>query len=42
MDKVNWLVVENIAVLIAVCFLVWATGSGWWWLLLLFMNTTKE
>jgi hypothetical protein len=36
-DK-KWPIIENIAILAAVCFLVWATGSGWWALLMLGMN----
>lgn len=35
-----WLYIENIAILAAICFLVWLTGSGWWALLLLACNTT--
>ena len=37
----GWAVVENIALLAAMCFLVWLTGSGWWVLLLLFANVPK-
>ena len=37
-----WAVVENIAVLVAICFLVWLTGSGWWALLVLFINTPTK
>lgn len=36
MDK--WAYIENIAVLAAVCFLVWATKNGWWCLLLAWVN----
>jgi hypothetical protein len=42
MHKVNWSVIENIGIVAAICFLLYATDTGWWWLLLLFMNTTKE
>ena len=38
MNDKSWLIIENIAILVAVCFLVWATGSGWWALLILGMN----
>lgn len=39
MSRTAWLVLENIALLAAMCFLVWATGNGWWCLLALFLNT---
>lgn len=34
--------IENIAILAAVCFLVWATDSGWWALLMLWVNYPKK
>lgn len=34
----GWAVVENIALLAAMCFLVWFTDSVWWVLLLMFAN----
>ena len=38
----KWAALENIAILAAICFLVWVTGSGWWALLMLFCNTPKS
>ena len=37
-----WYTVENIVILVAICFLVWLTGSVWWVLLVFLMNTTFE
>ena len=44
MSAWGWAIVENIALLAAMCFLVWHTDSAWWALLLIFLNyrTTKE
>ena len=39
MSDYAWSVVENIVVLIAMCFLIWLTDTYWWVLLLLFMNS---
>jgi hypothetical protein len=38
MTDYGWSIVENIALLAAMCFLVWLTGSGWWALMLLLAN----
>ncbi len=38
MSSFGWMVIENIAILASVCFLVWLTGSGWWVLMAMFMN----
>lgn len=35
------LVIENIALIAAMAFLVWATSSGWWVLLCLFGNSSS-
>ena len=40
MNDFGWAVIENIAILAAICFLVWLTNSYWWVLLVLFMNST--
>jgi hypothetical protein len=32
---------ENVAIVAALCFLVWVTGSAWWALLLLLINYPK-
>lgn len=37
-----WYTIENIAILVAICFLVWLTGSAWWVLLVFLMNMTTE
>ena len=37
-----WYTVENCVILVAICFLVWLTGSAWWVLLVFLMNTTTE
>ncbi len=42
MSNYGWLVLENIAILAAVCFLVWQTDSAWWVLLCGFMNYIKK
>jgi hypothetical protein len=42
MTDYGWLVLENVALLGAMCFLVWLTGSYWWVLLLLFTNLPKK
>jgi hypothetical protein len=39
MSDIGWMVLENIAILAVICFLVWSTGSGWWVLLVLGMNS---
>lgn len=41
MSPIGWAVMENIALLAALCFLVWFTDSWWWALILLFMNSIK-
>ncbi len=41
MSDVAWAVLENIAILSAICFLVWLTSSGWWVLLVLLCNRFK-
>ena len=42
MSAYGWAVLENIAILAAICLLVWLTGSGWWALLTLFMNIRRD
>ncbi len=42
MSNYGWAIVENVALLTAICFLVWLTGSGWWALLLLLSNYTRR
>jgi len=44
MNNWSWAVLDNIAVLAAMCFLIWLTDIYWWALLLLFIKypTTKE
>ena len=44
MTKLGWLVLENIALLAAGCFLCWYFESGWGALLFLVMNkwSSKE
>ena len=42
MTDYGWSIVENIALLVAMCFLVWLTGSGWWALMLLWANYRKN
>ena len=37
-----WYTVENCVILVAICFLVWLTGSAWWVLLVFLMNMTTE
>ena len=37
-----WPFIENIALLAAICLLVWLTDSAWWALLLVFMNTWRS
>ena len=37
-----WYTIENIVILVVICFLVWLTGSAWWALLVFLMNTTSE
>ena len=37
-----WYTIENIVILVVICFLVWMTGSAWWALLVFLMNTTSE
>ena len=37
-----WYTIENIVILVVICFLVWMTGSVWWALLVFLMNTTSE
>lgn len=37
-----WYTVENCVILVAICFLVWLTGSVWWVLLIFLMNSTSE
>ena len=37
-----WYTIENIVILVAICFLVWLTSSAWWVLLVFLMNTTTE
>lgn len=34
-------VCENIAIISAICILVWLTGSGWWALMLLLINIRR-
>ena len=41
MTNYGWAILENIAILAAICFLVWASESAWWGVLVLFMNTTR-
>jgi len=41
MSDYGWVVIENISILAAICFLVWLTDSYWWALLVLFMNSTR-
>lgn len=41
MSPIGWAVLENIAILAAICFLVWFTESAWWALLVLGMNNIK-
>ena len=41
MSDLGWAVLENIAILAAICFLVWLTESAWWALLVIGMNTFK-
>ena len=41
MTNFGWAFLENIALLAAICFLVWATGSSWWALMLVFLNYRK-
>ena len=41
MSPLGWAVLENIAILAAICFLVWLTESAWWALLLFFMNNIR-
>lgn len=38
MSDWGWAVLENIALLAAMCFLIWATNAYWWVLMLVFMN----
>jgi len=38
MSDFGWAVIENIALITAVCFLVWLTNNGWWALLCLGLN----
>lgn len=42
MSNFGWAVIENIAILAAICFLVWLTESGWWALLAMFMNVRAD
>lgn len=35
-------VIENIVLILAMCFLVWLTGSGWWCLMLLGCNSSAK
>lgn len=37
-----WYTLENIVILVVICFLVWLTGSAWWVLLVFLMNVTSE
>lgn len=37
-----WYTLENIVILVVICFLVWLTGSAWWVLLVFLMNATSE
>ena len=41
MSDLGWAVLENVAILAAICFLVWLTESAWWALLVLGMNNFK-
>jgi len=41
-SDIIWYTIENIAILVAICFLVWLTGSAWWVLLVFLMNMTTE
>ena len=34
----GWLILENIAILICMGFLIWYTENQWWWLMLLMLN----
>ena len=42
MSNFGWAVIENIAILGAICFLVWLTESAWWVLLAMFMNMRTD
>ena len=37
-----WYTVENIVILVVICFLVWLTGSAWWVLLVFLMNNVTS
>lgn len=38
----RWAYAENIAIVAAMVFLVWLTGSGWWGLLMLWLNYQRS
>ena len=37
-----WYTIENMVILVVICFLVWLTGFVWWVLLVFLMNVTSE
>jgi len=37
-----WYTLENIVILVVICFLVWLTGSAWWVLLIFLMNNVTS
>ena len=37
-----WYTIENIVILVVICFLVWLTGSAWWVLLVFLMNNVTS
>ena len=40
-STLKWLIIENIAILSCMCFLIWYTENQWWGLMLLMLNTCK-
>jgi hypothetical protein len=38
MTNLGWMVLENIAILMTICFLCWYFDTGWWALLILALN----
>jgi hypothetical protein len=38
MTNLGWMVLENIVILMTVCFLCWYFDTGWWALLILVLN----